>query len=267
MSSPISIDTPKLPQTEQRDWRQEHYPNIALSGQDAWLYVVELTQRRDVWRLVYMHAIKPAMDIIVALALLITLSPLLLIIALAIRLDGGGQAIFKQTRIGKSGQPFTIYKFRTMVPDRRRSQQPFEGEDRRKHHKRSDDPRVTRVGRWLRRTSLDELPQLINIVRGDMSFVGPRPELPQIVARYAPWQHQRHLLVPGLTGWWQVNGRSDLPMHEHTELDMYYVKHVSLWFDLVIVLRTFHSLLLRSGAFVWLPIAYFAASSVSKVLS
>jgi lipopolysaccharide/colanic/teichoic acid biosynthesis glycosyltransferase len=184
-----------------------------------------------------------------AILLMLMLSPLFLIIALAIWLETRSQPIFRQTRIGRNNEPFVIYKFCTMIPDRRTANLPFEGKDRRKTHKSPNDPRVTRIGHFLRATSLDELPQLINIIRGDMSFIGPRPELPGIVRSYAPWQHQRHLVTPGLTGWWQIQGRSDLPMHEHTELDIYYVINFSWSLDLRIVLHTIAILLLRTGAF------------------
>ncbi len=138
---------------------------------------------------------------------------------------------------------------RTMIPDRRKERLPFGETDCRQRHKTPNDPRLTRVGKFLRRTSIDELPQLLNVVRGQMSLVGPRPELPEITERYAAWRHRRHLVRPGLTGWWQVQGRSDLPMHENTELDLYYVEHGSFRLDLRIVLRTFHILFSRKGAF------------------
>jgi len=105
-------------------------------------------------------------------------------------------------------------------------------------HKIEDDPRVTQVGRKLRRTSLDELPQLINVFRGEMSLVGPRPEMPYVTAEYEPWQWQRFRVPPGITGWWQVNGRSDKPMHLHTEDDLYYIQNYSFWLDLRILLKT-----------------------------
>jgi lipopolysaccharide/colanic/teichoic acid biosynthesis glycosyltransferase len=125
----------------------------------------------------------------------------------------------------------------------------FKAADGTWRHKMPDDPRVTRAGRLLRRTSVDEWPQLINVIRGQMSLVGPRPELPNIVKTYEPWQHLRHLVRPGMTGWWQVQGRSDLPMHEHTELDLYYVKHVSFRLDLQITARTVGVVLRGLGAF------------------
>jgi lipopolysaccharide/colanic/teichoic acid biosynthesis glycosyltransferase len=228
---------------------QAYDSSAFASTEQAWMALLELMPYQPRSRLVYCFAIKRCFDIAFALTLLVVLSPLLLLVALAVRIDCGKPIIFKHHRIGRNGKPFMMYKFRTMIPDRRKQQLPFEGLDRRKSHKTRHDPRVTRLGRILRATSIDELPQLINIVRGDMSFVGPRPEMPEIVDRYAAWQHQRHLVRPGLTGWWQVQGRSDLPMHEHTELDLYYVTNQSFRLDLQIVLRTVRVLVRRSGAF------------------
>jgi lipopolysaccharide/colanic/teichoic acid biosynthesis glycosyltransferase len=116
-------------------------------------------------------------------------------------------------------------------------------------HKTNDDPRVTRIGRKLRRTSLDELPQLINVLRSEMSLVGPRPEMPYIALEYEPWQWQRFRVPPGITGWWQVNGRSDKPMHLHTEDDLYYIQNYSFWLDLRILLKTIIVVLHGHGAY------------------
>jgi lipopolysaccharide/colanic/teichoic acid biosynthesis glycosyltransferase len=174
---------------------------------------------------------------------------MLLLVSIAILSTMRSPVVFKQTRVGKDGATFVVYKFRTMIRDRRCEIQPYDGVDRRLRHKSAEDPRVSKVGRFLRKTSLDEVPQLINVVRGEMALVGPRPELVEIVERYQPWQHQRHLVRPGLTGWWQVHGRSDRPMHENTEMDLHYIAHMSPVFDLRIMLRTFRVVLLRSGAF------------------
>lgn len=217
---------------------------------EAWLAYLDVADEISVWRVVYLRWIKRALDFSGALALLIVLSPLMLLIMAAIRLESNsGAVLFRQDRVGKDGAIFTIYKFATMIPDRRTQQIPYLGQERRKHHKTRKDPRVTKVGAILRRTSLDELPQLVNILKGEMSFIGPRPELPSIVARYEPWQHERHLVRPGLSGWWQVTGRSDLPMHENTELDIYYVHFCSFLLDLRIFFKTFGALVGRRGAF------------------
>jgi len=116
-------------------------------------------------------------------------------------------------------------------------------------YKKPDDPRVTRVGRFLRRTSLDELPQLVNVLRGEMSLVGPRPELPQLVEQYDLWQRQRFSIPPGMTGWWQVSGRSDRPMHLHTEDDLYYIQNYSILLDLKILFKTVGVVLRGKGAY------------------
>lgn len=218
---------------------------------EPWLAMLTHVDQRSILRLLYSQWIKRIIDFGAALVLLICLLPLLALISLAIRLEAPGSVVFRQTRIGRGGKPFTIFKFRTMIPDRRKNASPgvYTGIERRRSHKTRNDPRVTRLGRLLRRTSLDELPQLVNILLGQMSFVGPRPELPEIVASYAPWQHQRHLVTPGLTGWWQVERSSDRPMHEHTELDIYYVMHISAMLDVIILLRTFLVVFRGHGAF------------------
>ena len=198
---------------------------------------------------VYIAVFKPTFDFVMSAVLVVLLSPLLLLVAAALRLENRGPVLFRQTRIGRQGRTFVAWKFRTMIPDRRSNTAPYGGPERRLRHKTRNDPRVTRLGKLLRRTSIDELPQLFNVLRGEMSLVGPRPELPDIVARYAPWQHRRHLVKPGITGWWQVRGRSELPMHENTELDLYYVMHQSLGLDLRILAETVRAVVGCSGAF------------------
>ena len=195
--------------------------------------------------------LKRALDLTVAGLLLVGLLPVLLMIALALRLDPGGPVLFRQYRVGQHGRPFQMLKFRTMVSDRRRrpSPPPPGVDERRRVHKSPGDPRVTRAGRFLRRSCLDELPQLWNVLKGEMSLVGPRPELPEIVVLYQPWQHARHAVKPGLTGWWQVNRDDTRLMHEQTELDIYYVEHQSLRLDLVTLLRTIGVLIRGLGTF------------------
>jgi lipopolysaccharide/colanic/teichoic acid biosynthesis glycosyltransferase len=146
--------------------------------------------------------------------------------------------IYRQTRVGQGGSTFDVLKFRTMAPDRRLAQRPYEGLDRRRTHKSVQDPRHTKVGRLLREYSLDELPQLWNVVRGDLSLVGPRPELVAIVERYESWQHLRHTVKPGLTGLWQVTERGNGLMHEHTNVDLQYLRSVSFLVDAKILLLT-----------------------------
>lgn len=184
---------------------------------------------------------KRLMDEVVAGTVLLLTLPLWLAVALAIKLDSPGPVLFKQERVGRGGRHFTIYKFRTML-----TTAPKYGVTPRK----KGDPRVTRVGALLRQTSLDELPQLLNVIKGDMSLVGPRPEQPFIVEKYlSPIYHRRHLVLPGLTGLWQVSGRSDKPLEENIKYDLYYIKHRSLLFDLLILLRTIPAVISKKGAY------------------
>lgn len=185
----------------------------------------------------YVHVVKPAFDRAVALVALMAAVPLMASAAVAIRLTMGSGVIFVQTRVGKDGRLFRIYKFRTMRPDRRRRDVAVAVE-RRRTHKHPDDPRLTPVGRFLRKWSLDEVPQFVNVLLGDMSLVGPRPEMVEIVARYEGWQHGRHVVKPGLTGLWQISDRGDLLMHECVERDIEYISRLSWRTDLAIVVRT-----------------------------
>jgi len=174
----------------------------------------------------------------------------MVLIALAISLDSVGSPIFIQKRVGQYHRIFTMYKFRTMVRNAdKMAQQVAVERDGVLLHKRRRDPRITRVGAFLRKTSLDELPQLINVIKGDMSLVGPRPEMPWLVVNYAPWQYRRFTVPQGITGWWQVNGRSDRPMHLHTEDDLFYIRNYSLWLDIKILFKTVKVALTGKGAF------------------
>ncbi len=183
---------------------------------------------------------KRIMDLVIASALLVLLAPLMLVIAWLIRRQTGASALFVQERIGYRGRPFKMYKFRTMRPDT----DPYAEAPR-----SLDDPRITPIGRWLRRYSLDELPQLINVLKGDMSLVGPRPEMPFLVERYKPWQRRRLEAKPGMTGLWQIMGRKDLPLVENIEYDFYYLRHQSLLLDIEILLRTIPAVLSARGAY------------------
>lgn len=200
------------------------------------------------WHRLYAAVVKRTIDVVVASLVLLLLSLLLVLVAVAVRLDSPGPALYRQKRVGRDGRIFTIYKFRTMVQDAGPAVRYFVSGDGKLRHKIHNDPRITRVGAVLRRASIDELPQLINILRGDMSLIGPRPELVDIVHTYQPWQHRRHSIRPGLTGWWQVCGRNDRPMEENTELDLYYIDHLSPGLDLKILLRTVKVVLTGRGA-------------------
>ncbi len=199
----------------------------------------------------YQRLLKRLFDLVVGGLLFILLAPFFAIIALLIKLDSPGPVFFHQTRVGENGRQFDMVKFRSMVVDAEKLQSKVNKVNGNGDllHKHPDDPRVTRIGRFLRRTSLDELPQLLNVLKGDMSLVGPRPELPWLVERYEPWQHKRFAVPQGMTGWWQVNGRSSKPMHLHTEDDLYYIQNYSLWMDLYIIVKTPFVVLRGKGAY------------------
>jgi exopolysaccharide biosynthesis polyprenyl glycosylphosphotransferase len=195
--------------------------------------------------------IKRAFDLLFTLLTLPVLLPLMGLIAIAIYLESPGPMIFRQPRVGENGRLFEMLKFRTMLPQAEALRHVVERVDEQGHliHKTADDPRVTRVGRILRRTSLDELPQLFNVLKGEMSLVGPRPELPYLVERYELWQRQRFAVPQGITGWWQVNGRSNKPMHLNTEDDLYYVQNYSILLDIYILIKTIGVVAAGRGAF------------------
>lgn len=186
----------------------------------------------------YEAAAKSFLDRLAGVVLSILTLPLVLLIVPGIWITLGAPAIYRQRRVGQLGREFTVYKFRTMLEDRRVDEAPIPYQDRRHNHKSADDPRHIPYGRFLRKWSLDEIPQFWNIALGDMSVVGPRPELPSIVARYESWQHRRHEVKPGLTGLWQITARGDTPMHEATDIDIDYVENITFADDLRIMLRT-----------------------------
>jgi exopolysaccharide biosynthesis polyprenyl glycosylphosphotransferase len=197
------------------------------------------------------RGLKCAFDRTAGAALLLLLSPLLLAMAAAVRLDSKGPALFKQTRVGQGGVPFTVFKMRTMVQDAEAIKAGLSevNEFDSVLFKMKRDPRVTRVGQFLRKSSLDELPQLLNVVRGEMSLVGPRPFLPEEVARMDEDTLRRHVVQPGITGLWQVSGRSDLDWEESAALDTYYADNWSLGGDLAIGLRTVKAVVAGKGAY------------------
>ena len=199
----------------------------------------------------YQRMMKRAFDVCFGLLSLIPALPVMSALALLILLEDGAPVLFRQKRVGEKGRLFEMLKFRTMVRNAEALRKQVEKVDENGNliHKTRDDPRVTRVGRLLRRFRLDELPQLFNILTGTMSLVGPRPEVPYLVERYQPWQRKRFAVPPGLTGWWQVNGRSDKPMHLHTEDDLYYIQNYSIWLDLQIIARTIWVVLVGKGSY------------------
>ena len=195
--------------------------------------------------------LKRVLDIVGASILLILAAPLMLIIAIAIRIDSSGPMIVRQRRVGRQGKPFDFYKFRSMIVDaeERLPELMAHNETEGPLFKIKDDPRVTRVGRAIRRFSLDEVPQFYNVLRGDMSLVGPRPALPREVERYQDWHLRRLSVPPGITGLWQVSGRSDLPFDEMALLDIWYVENWSLGLEITIILRTIPAVLFGYGAY------------------
>jgi lipopolysaccharide/colanic/teichoic acid biosynthesis glycosyltransferase len=192
------------------------------------------------------RATKRLFDLVVSATALVLLLPLLALIALAVKLTSPGPVLYRQTRVGEGGQPFDLLKFRTMQTGagdethRAYVAALIRGEAARQGgvFKLADDPRITPVGRWLRRLSLDELPQLMNVLRGEMSLVGPRPPLPYEVELYDERARQRLSVLPGVTGLWQVSGRNRLTFGEMVELDLQYIARWSPWLDLAIVART-----------------------------
>lgn len=197
------------------------------------------------------YIVKRTADLIISFLAGLFAGPMMALIALAIRLDSPGPVFFKQLRIGKNGKPFYCYKFRSMVidADARKDEFAAQNEASGPLFKMRDDPRQTRVGRFIRRFSLDELPQLYNVVRGEMSFIGPRPNLPKEVDEYEEWHHKRLAASPGITGLWQVSGRSDLTFDEMVLLDIYYVENWSLALDFHILLRSIPAVLRARGAY------------------
>lgn len=196
-------------------------------------------------------AVKRALDVGLILLFAPLILPFVLLLMVLIRLDSPGTALFRQQRVGKHGRLFTCYKFRTMVADAeaRKVELALFNEADGPLFKIRNDPRITRVGRFLRRSSLDELPQLWNVLQGEMSLVGPRPGLPEEVACYEPWHSRRLEVTPGLTGLWQVLGRSDTTFDEMVRLDIYYAENWSLGLDVRILLKTIPAVLLGKGAY------------------
>lgn len=195
--------------------------------------------------------LKRAMDIFLVTIAFPIWGTICALVAIAIKLEGDGSILFQQERVGEDGRKFEMLKFRSMIPDAHMTHAQLvqqSGEDPR-HPKIIDDPRVTRVGKFLRRTSLDEFPNFINVLRGQMSIVGPRPPTPDEVELYEPWQARRLQITPGMTGLWQVSGRSDVPFEEMCLMDIYYIENWSITMDIRILMMTIPKVILRSGAY------------------
>jgi exopolysaccharide biosynthesis polyprenyl glycosylphosphotransferase len=207
--------------------------------------------------------LKRAMDIVVGALMLIVASPLMLVIALLVKRSSPGPVLFRQERLGKDGRPFCFYKFRSMDSNsndaihRQFAAMFITGDETGcaesnagdKVFKLKADPRVTNIGAWLRKNSLDELPQLFNILKGEMSLVGPRPPIAYEIENYQPWHMERLKAVPGLTGLWQVSGRSSVSFEEMVRLDVQYINNWSIWWDISILLRTLPVVLWGTGGY------------------
>ena len=199
-----------------------------------------LDNRPDTFSLRLRLAVKRGIDIVLSLLLIVLLSPVLILSALVILLSNGGPILFRQTRVGHNGREFVMIKFRTMATDAEQKLAEIKAENQRTGplFKVNNDPRVTTIGRVLRRSSIDELPQLFNVLAGSMSLVGPRPALPAEVAEFSDELRQREVVPQGLTGLWQLDGRTDPDFSKYAELDLRYVEHWTLRLDLWIIIRT-----------------------------
>ena len=199
----------------------------------------------------YQLLIKRVFDLVLAAVLIVPAGLLMIVISLLLIVLEGRPVLYVQKRVGENGKLFPMYKFRTMVTgaDQIADQITRENEHGQVIYKVPDDPRVTSFGRFLRRTSLDELPQIFNVIKGQMSFVGPRPEVPRVVEGYQDWQRRRFSIPPGITGWWQISGRSEKPLHLSTEDDLYYIQNYSLAMDLKIIVLTAAAVFSGKGAY------------------
>jgi exopolysaccharide biosynthesis polyprenyl glycosylphosphotransferase len=202
----------------------------------------------------YKRALKAAEDYLLGGLIFLIIWPILLATAIAIKLDSPGPVFFKQKRPGKNGKCFNCIKFRSMMDGAENMQADLVNGDAEKEGnwliwKDRNDPRITRVGKWIRKFSIDELPQIFNVLSGKMSLVGPRPSLKEEYEYYKEWHMQRLNVKPGITGLWQVSGRSDLPFDEMIKLDMYYIETWSLWTDFKVIMRTFSAIVSSNGAY------------------
>lgn len=196
--------------------------------------------------------IKRITDILVSVAILLILTPVWIIVALLIKADNPeGTVLFKQIRVGKNGRTFEMYKFRTMIngADNLKSELLTQNDQAGPIFKMKKDPRITRVGGILRKTSLDEFPQLFNVIKGEMSLIGPRPSLPSEAIQFSEYEHQRFIVKPGCTGLWQVSGRSNLNFNRMIQLDLEYINTYGVIIDIKIFIKTFKVLLFREGAY------------------
>lgn len=226
------------------------YPELreVAYEQDSAMEVVETPEIKESRAYII---VKRFMDIVAALLLFILFLPIIPVVAILIKLDSPGPVLFRQKRIGKNGKEFDFYKFRSMIDDAEEvigTLRPL-STDNGPIFKLKNDPRVTPVGRFLRRSSLDELPQLINVLKGEMSVVGPRPNLPSEVSHYLSWQKRRLDVTPGITCFWQIAGRSHIGFQEWMRLDLEYIRKRSVMTDLKIMIMTIPAVIARKGAY------------------
>lgn len=241
-------------QTHEQRLREAVLERYGSIGQSPLRYRARYYVKRAGWVALVRGAylVKRLFDMAVSAVLLVLLMPLFLAVALAIRLEDPGPVLFRQQRVGRWGTLFTMWKFRSMYTDAEERKQALLAAN--EMHggvtfKMKDDPRVTRVGRVIRKTSIDELPQLWNVLKGEMSLVGPRPPVPQEVDQYSLSDRRRLEVIPGITCIWQVSGRSEIPFDRQVELDVEYIHSQSLWTDLKIMFKTVPALLFGTGAY------------------
>lgn len=208
--------------------------------------IIEKNSKRNV----YLH-IKRFFDIVISTIGLIVLSPVFLILAIIVKVDSKGPIFFAHTRIGKNGKKFKMYKFRTMyenAQDMINDFTPEQMKEWKENFKLQDDPRITKVGKFLRKTSLDELPQIVNIIKGDLSIIGPRPVIEEELEKYGENKEKFLSITPGLTGYWQANGRSSTTYEQRMEMELYYIDNISPKLDVKIFFKTIESVIKKEGA-------------------
>ena len=214
--------------------------------------VLRLKSRLGKLRFSANRGLKRSCDIVFAVLGIVLLSPLLVLVSILIKLDSNGSLFFKQQRVGLDGVLFSMWKFRSMVNDAEAIRTDLEVQNEMQNgvlFKMKKDPRITRVGRFIRKASIDEMPQLFNVIRGDMSLVGPRPPLPNEVDEYDRFDHARLRVLPGITCLWQVQGRSDIPFEQQVKLDVEYIETQSIFLDLMLLLKTIPAVLMARGAY------------------
>ncbi len=236
------------------DHQVAEYWSKAATARGRFRITARLWLKRRLWGIVVGSSmfLKRALDLVAATAALAALSPVFLVTMLLIKLEDGGSLFFKQTRVGLRGRAFGMWKFRSMVPNADALKDKLAAQNEMKGgviFKMKDDPRVTKVGKWIRKFSIDELPQILNVLRGEMSLVGPRPPVPREVAEYSVEDRQRLLVKPGLTCLWQVGGRSEIDFAGQVRLDIAYIRSESIWLDFKLLLQTVPAVLFGKGAY------------------